>query len=86
MRSWFLPLAEQNFSEFGMRWIKRLEARTDDWSLKTKLLESLEDAYPAPLSVLSDEDSNTVKDKFFEPQSLRGSFLQLDFWMSCKDC
>ena len=86
MRSWFLPLAEQNLSEFVMRWIKRLEARTDDWSLKTKLHESLEDAYPAPSSVLSDEDSNSVKDKFFEPQSLRGSFLQLDFWMSCKDC
>ena len=61
-----LAVAEQEFSEFRMRWIKRLDARTDDWSLKKKLLESLEDAYLAPSSVLSDEDFNTVKDKFFE--------------------
>ena len=49
-----------------MRWIRRLEARTDDWALKTKLLESLEDAYLAPSSDLSNEDFNAVKDKFFE--------------------
>ena len=58
--------AEQEFSEFRLRWIRRLEARTDDWALKTKLLESLEDAYLAPSSELSNEDFNAVKDKFFE--------------------
>ena len=61
-----LAVAEQEFSEFRMRWIKRLDARTDDWTLKTKLLESLEDVYLAPSSVLSDEDFNAVKNKFFE--------------------
>ena len=49
-----------------MRWIGRLEKRTDDWALKTKLLETLEDAYLAPVSVLFDRDLNAVKDQFFE--------------------
>ena len=49
-----------------MRWIRRLEKRTDDWALKTKLLETLEDAYLAPVSFLSDRDLNAVKDQFFE--------------------
>ena len=49
-----------------MRWIRRLEKRTDDWALKTKLLETLEDAYLAPVSVISDGDLNNVKDQFFE--------------------
>ena len=39
---------------------------TDDWALKAKLLETLEDAYLAPVSVLSDGDLNAVKDQFFE--------------------
>ena len=39
---------------------------TDDWALKTKLLESLEDAYLAPVSLISDGDLNDVKDQFFE--------------------
>ena len=61
-----LAAAEQQFSEFRLRWITRLEKSTDDWTLKTKLLESLEDAFLAPVSVLSDGDFNEVKDKFFE--------------------
>ena len=61
-----LAEAEQNFSEFRMRWVKRLDKSTDDCNLKTKLLESLEDAYLAPVSVLSNGDFNEVKDKFFE--------------------
>ena len=56
----------EKFSEFRMRWITRLDKLTDDWTLKTKLLESLEDAYLAPVSVLSDGDFSEVKDKFFE--------------------
>ena len=61
-----LAEAEKKFSEFRLRWIKRLEARSDDWALKSKLLESLEDAYLAPVGVISDKDFNDVKDKFFE--------------------
>ena len=59
-------IAEQKFSEFRMRWIERLDKSTDDWALKTELLETLEDAYLAPVSVLSDGDLNAVKDQFFE--------------------
>ena len=54
------------FGEFRSRWIKRLEKCSDDWDLKTQLLECLEDAYLAPVSVLSDADFSKVKDKFFE--------------------
>ena len=61
-----LAAAEQKFSEFRTRWITRLDKCTDDCTLKTKLLESLEDAYLAPVSVLSDGDFSEVKDKFFE--------------------
>ena len=61
-----LAEAEKKFSEFRLRWIKRLEARSDDWALKSKLLECLEDAYLAPVGVISDKDFNAVKDKFFE--------------------
>ena len=61
-----LAEAEQKFSDFRMRWVRRLDKSTDDCNLKTKLLESLEDAYLAPVSVLSDGDFNDVKDKFFE--------------------
>ena len=35
-------------------------------ALKTELLETLEDAYLAPVNVLSDGDLNAVKDQFFE--------------------
>ena len=59
-------VAEQKFSEFRMRWIKRLDKSTDDLALKAKLLETLEDAYLAPVSALSDRDLNAVKDQFFE--------------------
>ena len=42
-----------------------LSRRCQKWHL-AKLLERLEDAYPAPSSVLSGEEFNTVKDKFFD--------------------
>ena len=58
--------AELKFSEFRMRWITRHDKCTDEWALKSKLLESLEDAYMAPVSVLSDGDFSEVKDKFCE--------------------
>ena len=63
------------FSEFRSRWIKRLEKCTDDWDLKTRLLECLEDAYVAPVSVLSDADFTKVKDKFFEDVLSPARFL-----------
>ena len=59
-------VAEPKFSEFRMRWIRRLDKSTDDMVLKTELLETLEDAYLAPVSALSDRDLNAVKDQFFE--------------------
>ena len=59
-------VAEQKFSEFRMRWIRRLDKSTDDMVRKTELLETLEDAYLAPVSALSDRDLNAVKDQFFE--------------------
>ena len=59
-------VAEQKFSDFRMRWIRRLDKSTDDMVLKTELLETLEDAYLAPVSALSDRDLNAVKDQFFE--------------------
>ena len=61
-----LDEAEQKFYEFRSRWIQRLDKSTDNWDLKTKILESLEDAYLAPVSVLSNGDFNNVKDKFIE--------------------
>ena len=59
-------LSSNPFSEYRLRWTQRLEKRTVDSALKSRLLESLEDAYWTPLSVLSDGDLNDVKDQFFE--------------------
>ena len=56
----------QHVSEFRMRWSQRLEKRTDDSALKSRLLESLVDAYRTPLSVLPDRDLKAVKDEFLE--------------------
>jgi len=67
--------AEQKFCEFRMRWIGRLDKCTDDWALKTKLLESLEDAYLAPVTVLSNGDFDDVKDKFFQGDLSPARFL-----------
>ena len=68
--------AEQKFSEFRMRWIRRLEKSTDDWALKTKLLETLEDDYLATASVLSEGDLNAVKDQFFEGLLSQVKFME----------
>ena len=67
--------AEQKLSEFRMRWIKRLNKCTDDKALKTKLLECLEVAYLAPLTVLSNADFNEVKDMFFQDDLPPARFL-----------
>jgi len=67
--------AEQKFCEFRMRWIGRLDKCTDDWALKTKLLESLEDAYLAPVTVLTNGDFDDVKDKFFHGDLSPARFL-----------
>ena len=53
---------EQHFSRYRERWTLRLGKRTDDWALKSRLLESLEVAYRTPVSVLSNEDLKAVKD------------------------
>ena len=39
------------------------------------MIESLEDAYRTPVSVLSDEDLNAVKDQFFEGVLSPAQFL-----------
>ena len=67
--------AEQKLSEFRMRWIKRLNKCTDDKALKTKLLECLEVAYLAPLTVLSNADFNEVKDMFLQDDLPPARFL-----------
>ena len=56
----YLAEAELKFSEFRMRWIARLDNCTDDWALKSKLLESLEGAYLDPVSDISDVDFSEV--------------------------
>ena len=58
--------AEQKFSEFRKRWIEKLEESTDDLALRVRLLKCLEDAYLTPVSVLSNEDFDKVKDRFLE--------------------
>ena len=57
---------EQRFTKYRMRWTLRLEKRTDDSALKSRLLESLKDAYFSPVNVLSDENLSAVKDQFLE--------------------
>ena len=57
------------------RWIQRLEERTDDTALKSRLLASLEEAYKTPVSVLSDEDLHSVKDRFLEGVFTPAQFL-----------
>ena len=71
-----LTAAEHIFSEFRMRWISRLDKCSDDWALKTKLLECLEDVYLAPVNVLSDGDFSEVKDRFFEGVLFSVKFLE----------
>ena len=39
---------------------------TDDLAQRARLLECLEDAYLTPVSVLSNEDFDEVKDRFLE--------------------
>ena len=58
--------AEQKFSEFRKRWIERIEKSTDDLALRARLLECLEDAWWTPVSDLSNEDFDEVKDRFLE--------------------
>ena len=55
-------------SEFRRRWSERLEDPflTDDSALKSRILESLVDAYRTPLSVLPDRDFKAVKDEFLD--------------------
>ncbi len=48
-------------------WTLILEKRTNDSALKSKLLESLKEAIvDTPVSVLSDEDLDAVKDRFLD--------------------
>ena len=67
---------EQHFSEYRMRWSQRLEKRTDNSALKSRLLEVLEDAYRTPLSVLPDSDLTAVKDQFLEGDLSPVQFLE----------
>ena len=58
-----------------MRWIKRLETRTDDLALRSRLIESLQAAFRTPESVLSNEDLDAVKDRFLEGALSPAQFL-----------
>ena len=52
--------------EVELIWIKRLEKRTDDSALKSRLLEILEEIYRTPYSVLPTEVLQPVRDQFLE--------------------
>ena len=49
---------------YRMRWTQRIEEKTDDWALKSRLLEFLEVAYGTPVFILSNEDLKAVTDQF----------------------
>ena len=63
-------------SEFRRRWSERLEETTDDSALKSRILESLVDAYRAPLSVVPNSVLKAVKDEFLDGDLNPVQFLE----------
>ena len=63
-----------------MRWSQRIDKKTDDSALKSRLLESLVDAYRTPVSVLPDRDLRNflkaVKNQFVEGDLSPVQFLE----------
>ena len=58
------------------QWSQRLEKRTDDSALKSRLLEVLEEAYRAPSSVLPDRDLVNLFEPFEEGDLSPVQFLE----------
>ena len=72
---------EQRFTKYLMRWSQRLEERTDDSALKSRLLESLVDAYHTPEltswhTPVSALDLKAVKNQFLEGDLPPVQFLE----------
>ena len=71
---------EQRFTKYLMRWSQRLEERTDDSALKSRLLEGLVDAVRTPASVLPDRDLwnflQAMKNQFVEGDLTPVQFLE----------
>ena len=72
---------EQRFTKYLMRWSQRLEERTDDSALKSRLLESLVDAYHTPElhswhTPVSALDLKDVKNQFLEGDLPPVQFLE----------
>ena len=67
-------------SEFLKRWSQRIEKKTDDSALKSRLLEGLVDAYRTPASVLPDRDLrnflSAMKNQFVEGDLTPVQFLE----------
>ena len=86
---------DEESEERRKRWTQRIEERTDDWALKSRLLDSLEVAHCAPVWVLSSEDLEAVKDQFLDGDLTPAQFLdelqslpcnQCEFAALCKGC
>ena len=72
---------EQRFTKYLMRWSQRLEKRTNDSALKSRLLESLVDAYHTPElhswhTPVSALDLKAVKNQFLEGDLPPVQFLE----------
>ena len=70
---------EQHFSEYRMRWSQRLEERTDNSALKSRLLESLVDAYHTPELTSWHTPVNALDLKAVKNQFLEGDLHPVQF-------
>ena len=77
---------DQCSEEFRMRWTQRIEKRTDDWALRSRLLESLEVAHCTPVCVLSNEDLKAVTDQFRDGVLTPVQFLDKLQSLPCNEC
>ena len=69
-----------------MRWTQRIEERTDDSALKSRLLGGLEVAYRTPVCILSNEDLKAVKDQFLDGVLTPVQFLDKLQSLPCNQC
>ena len=77
---------EQHFSAYCMRWTQTIEERTDDWALKSRLLEYLEVAYDTPVFILSNEDLKAVTDQFRDGVLTPVQFIDKLQSLPCNQC
>ena len=71
---------------YRMRWTQRIEERTDDWALKSRLIEYLKVAYRTPVCILSNEDLKAVKDQFLDGVLTPVQFLDKLQSLPCNQC